>query len=300
MKESYDKYPCDLCGSTDAVEIPCAREYTGNQPIHVCKNCGLVYVSSRRPTQRIADVWSEEIYETRSDQNVANSVSYSSSIPAVTARLTFVAEVLKSEIKLSDKRLCDVGAGEGHFLELIRQREPSLSILGIEPSENNCRLMESVEIPCFYGTIERFLGENEISEGEKFDVTTIMWTLENCFSARTMLDGANSILRDDGYVVVATGSRILVPFKKPLDYYLGGNPSDSHAFRFSAKTLKRYLEITGFEVIYQNRFIDHDVLCMIGKKSAYPPATELSEDDYVEVLNFFDRWHKETIDHFPS
>ena len=299
-EDEYVETACDLCGSVDAAEIACARIYTGDQPVHVCKTCGLVYVKRRRSAQAIADVWSDEIYSTRSDQSVVNSVSYSSNIPAITARLTFVAEVVQSELELDGKRVCDIGAGEGRFLELIRERTPATELLGIEPSVNNCSLMANAGIPFFQGTIERFLSEKKISTDKKFDVATIMWTLENCFSAKTMLEAANSLLSENGSLVVATGSRILVPFKKPLNYYLGSNPADSHAFRFSANTLQRYLESTGFEIVYCNRFIDHDVLCMIGRKSKRPSVANASGDRYQDVIDFFERWNKETIEHYPS
>ena len=296
--DEYVETSCDLCGFDDAEEIYCARKYTGDQPVHVCKNCGLIYVRNRRSAEKIADVWSDEIYTTRSDQQVANSASYSSNIPAVIARLTFIAEVVRSELKVGQKRLCDIGAGEGLFLDLIRQRVSDLTLVGVEPSANNCHIMQDANISFFHGTIERFINERALSEEEKFDVVTIMWTLENCFSARTMLEGANSILRDGGHVVVATGSRIMVPFKKPLDYYLGTNPSDSHAFRFSANTLQRFLTSTGFEVTYRNRFIDNDVLCMIAKKTDHQVMPESPSDSYLEVIDFFERWHKETAKHY--
>ncbi|SMP83299.1 hypothetical protein SAMN06295888_1821 [Desulfonatronum zhilinae] len=44
MNAKYSKFPCDLCGSTQSVEAPYARLYTNDQPIHICKECGFVYV----------------------------------------------------------------------------------------------------------------------------------------------------------------------------------------------------------------------------------------------------------------
>ena len=58
----YQHYPCDLCGSEEAVEIPYVRFYTGNQPVHICSVCGFVYVRMRRSSEEIARVWSEELY----------------------------------------------------------------------------------------------------------------------------------------------------------------------------------------------------------------------------------------------
>ena len=78
MQEStYTEFPCDICGSSDAVEIPHVRDYTGGQPIHICTKCGFVYVQQRRSAEAIAEVWSEEIF----------GAGYTAAIPAVRARL---------------------------------------------------------------------------------------------------------------------------------------------------------------------------------------------------------------------
>ena len=51
----YIENSCDACGSNEYEEIKCLRKYTKNQPIHVCKNCGLIYVKKRRPPKKVAD-----------------------------------------------------------------------------------------------------------------------------------------------------------------------------------------------------------------------------------------------------
>ena len=49
-------FNCDLCDSAAAGEVPHAREYTGGQPIHICSDCGFVYVRERRDPQAIAEL----------------------------------------------------------------------------------------------------------------------------------------------------------------------------------------------------------------------------------------------------
>lgn len=276
-------FPCDLCGLDDPVEVPHAREYTAGQPVHICRGCGFVYVRERRSADAIADTWSDEIFGS----------GYTARIPAVTGRLTYVAELVDDEVGLGGKRVCEIGAGEGEFLELVRGRgaEP----FGIEPSAANCERMRAHEVDCFAGTIERF--EDAGGSAGTFDVVAILWTLENCQDCRRMLAAANRLLHDGGHVVVATGSRILVPFKKPLWEYFSANPADTHAFRFSANTLRGLLAVEGLGPIWINRYLDHDVLCVIGRKSGSEAAWE--GDDYLRVYSFFERWHADTALHFP-
>lgn len=276
------EFACDLCGTADAFEVPHASEYTGGQPIHICAVCGFVHVKRRRSADEIAASWTEEIF----------GEGYTARIPAVTGRLTQVVETVQAEVGLEGKSLCEIGAGEGEFLELARAR--GARVFGIEPSEANCASMRERGIDCFAGTIERF--QESGPDVEPFDVAAILWTLENCQDCRRMLTEAHTLVRTGGHVVVATGSRLLVPFKKPLWAYLSANPADTHAFRFSANTLRKALALSGFRPVYVNRYLDNDVLCVIAER-AEPGDWE--GDDPLAVYSFFERWHADTAVYFP-
>jgi hypothetical protein len=283
-KIKYEEFSCDLCGSTDAVEVPYVRFYTNNEPIHICKACGFVYVIKRRTAQSIADSWSDDLY----------GDGYTARIPAVKARQTYVAEFIDTNIGLKGKDLCDIGTGEGQFLEIVRASEYGAQVFGTEASKKNCTKLAKSGINHFQGTIEDFSKSKQI-KNYKADIATIMWTLENCRSCLDMLSGAYSLLKDDGYIVLATGSRILVPFKKPLNLYFSKNPADTHAFRFSANTLRGILAVSGFEVKFVNQYLDSDILCMIAQKKKKSVKISWIGDDFIKVYDFFERWHKETI-----
>lgn len=279
--DAYTNFPCDLCGSWEAVEVPYARLYTNDQAVHICKDCGFVYVKSRRSPEAIARSWSEELF----------GKNYTARIPAVKARQTYVADFLDVSIGLKDKLLVDIGAGEGQFLEIVT-REYGAKVFGIEPSSVNCENMNNAGFDCFEGTIEDYAA---FEDSKKADVVSILWTLENCCSCRDMLDAAHDILKDGGYVTVATGSRLLTPFKKAIWNYLSANPADTHSFRFSPNTLSGLLAKTGFEVTHINRHQDTDYLQVVAVKR--PKGTEIpwQGDNYLKVHNFFERWHSESV-----
>ncbi len=284
--EETRTFPCDLCGADDPAEIAIARHYTNGQPLHVCRSCGFVYVRERRSARAIANTWTEELYKT----------SYTARIPAVKARQVFVGEMIDATLGLRGNRLCDIGGGEGQFLEIARGPDYGADVFAIEPSPINGRALSDLGVKHFQGTIEEFAASGQACES--FDIVTIMWTLENCQDCRAMLDAAYALLKANGHVVVATGSRILVPFKKPLQLYLSTNPADTHCFRFSANTLRGILAECGLEVAHTNRHIDHDVLCMIARKTDRSRPISWQKDDYREVIDFFQRWHRETQDHY--
>jgi SAM-dependent methyltransferase len=282
ISDEYRLFACELCASKDFVEIPEARLYTSDQPIHVCKGCGFVQVIRRRAPERIADVWATDLFRTE----------YTARIPAVKARQVYVAETVDTVIGLRGKRVCEIGAGEGYFVEMLRDQYGA-SVFGVEPSAANCARMRGEHIECFDGTGEQFLAS--AANLAPFDIVTLVWTLENSNSCRRLMDVAWNVLREDGHVVVATGSRILVPFKKPLDYYLGTNPGDTHAFRFSANTLQGLLAESGFAPTYVNHYIDSDVLCMIGRRTDRSRPIAWPRDEWRKVLDFFARWHSDTV-----
>ena len=56
----YRDFPCDVCGETDAAEVPHCQELVSDGTIHICRRCGLVYAKRRRTAARIAEVWSTD------------------------------------------------------------------------------------------------------------------------------------------------------------------------------------------------------------------------------------------------
>jgi SAM-dependent methyltransferase len=284
----YREFPCDICGNSDPVEVPHSRDYTEGQPVHICRRCGFVYVVRRRSAERIADVWSTEIF----------GGTYTAAIPAVAARLTYVAEFVETTIGLKGKTVAEIGAGEGRFLALARDHYGA-EVFGVEPSIANSRLMKTAGIAHATGTIEAYLDRSDARAGA-FDLVLVLWTLENCQDCKGLLRGAHRLLKPGGSVVVATGSRILVPFKKPLHTYLSAIPADACAFRFSANTLRGVLALSGFDPRHINRFIDHDILCVIGKRVDDGSPKTWSGDNYLDVYSFFERWHVDTQMYFPD
>ena len=281
---TYKNHPCDLCGLDDPIEIPYSRLYTGNQPIHICGGCGFVYVRARRSSEEIARVWSEEIY---------GGVYTAVKNPAMMARQTFVAEFLAANVDLAGKKICDIGAGEGFFLKYLKDQY-RIAPFGIEPSSANCARLHGLGIPSYPGTIEQF-GASKEGRLYQAELVTIMWTLENCLSCMDMLNGASVLLPIGGRIVVATGSRILVPFKKPLFTYFSHTPADSHCFRFSANSLQAALGKAGFRTITTNRYLDNDILCVLAEKVAESEVIQLKKDQPLEVLSFFERWHQDSL-----
>jgi 2-polyprenyl-3-methyl-5-hydroxy-6-metoxy-1,4-benzoquinol methylase len=271
--------------------VPYCREYTAGQVLHICKKCGFIYAPKRRNWKMVADAWSNELY---GDSKVLSSQSYSAMNPHVRARLTYIAEFTNEHVGMKGKKLCDIGAGEGEFLKMAQNM--GVEVFGIEPSKKNCDLLTKRGFKNFLGTVEDYAEHTKKNKNPyKADIITIMWTLECSGAPRQMLEIAHDILKDGGYIVIGTGSRILVPFKKPLHCFLSTNPLDTHPVHFSFNTLKGLLATTGFEVTHFNPYVENDILAVIAKKVDANKKIEWKGEDYLKVANFFERWHRDSL-----
>ena len=105
----------DFQGKCDYIKIPFIRKYSKSD-VNICKFSGLVTVIKRRNDKSIADEWSKKIFSKKFSKK-----KYSASIPAVVARQTYVLETLSKIKKLNNLSVCDIGAGQGQFLNLIKK-----------------------------------------------------------------------------------------------------------------------------------------------------------------------------------
>jgi SAM-dependent methyltransferase len=283
MSSNHNEYPCDVCGTKSPISIEITKQYTGGQNIMTCSNCGFVYIPTRRSWDEISKCWNDELFHK----------SYNAKIPYIYARQTYVAQTLATNVETAGKSICDIGAGDGQFLEIYKHTSPQSKLFGIEPSQQNIDIMKNLGIECMLGSIEDYEKSQEF-QSKRFDIVTMMWTLEACSNPREMLRIAKQMLSKDGYVVVATGSRLLVPFKKKLSSYLSKNPVDSHPVRFTANSLQNLLEVCGFEVTFVNRYEDGDFLVVIAKNSLKTTQSSIKKDSPQEIIDFFEKWHEHT------
>ena len=291
MVESTIIFSCDVCESSDAIEVPYVKEYTGGQLVHICKGCGLVYVKKRRSYKEVADVWSNELF---GNPGTLLPNSYSALNAHVKSRLVYFAEFINEKVGLKNKKLCDIGAGEGHFFDLTNKMDAIA--FGIEPSNRNCILLREKKIECFEGTIEEYKEHmDKTSRTYTPDIITLSFTLECTQNPANTLHIANSILEEGGLVAIHTGSRIMVPFKKPIYNFFSHVSMDSHPVQFSFNSLRGLLAKEGFKIIHVNPFIENDNLCVIAKKMPQGTLILHEGDDYLQVADFFERWHKESL-----
>ena len=256
-------FPCDLCAESGGIEI--------EPGIITCGGCGFVYVPERRSAHEIANAWSD-IY--RND-------SYDPQWNGVKARLFYAAHNLNSVTGLRGKTLLDIGAGTGDFMRYAEALGAKTT--GLEPYAGNRQ-----------HDLSYFTGDTTSApwgiEQMKFDAVTINWTLENSGDCIQMLNWARERLAPDGVVQVATGSRILVPYKKPYSAYFGKLAPDLHCFRWSYNSLEHAMQQAGLRVVNVNDFEQRDELVMVAEDGEAP---DVPHDDPKKVAEYFREWKRQ-------
>lgn len=265
--------PCDLCGSKESTPLPQAAKY-GSGGVVICNGCGFVFVPVRRPLPEILADW-DKIYA---------DGTYSADWPAVKARLTYVAEFYEEQHGWKGKSVLEIGAGQGRFLKMVRDRGGHP--VGLEPSLKNCQDMRRDEIFAHHGDAEK------LGTVGSFDVVAILWTLENCIDCVAMLRAAHDNLRVGGHLIVATGSRILVPFKKRLSHYFSNTPADTHCYRFSKNSLRWAIGVAGICNMKFNDYQNLDWMVVVAEKDDQPlPGLRILYDE-ASPLDYFNEWEK--------
>jgi 2-polyprenyl-3-methyl-5-hydroxy-6-metoxy-1,4-benzoquinol methylase len=277
-------HKCDICETDAPRVIPEAAEYGLEGRIVVCGSCGFVYVPERRSELEIADSWSNEIFGN----------GYSSTVPYVQARLYYVALELADHLDLTGATVMDVGAGEGLLLRYIRDTGVVSREIGIDPGEANAVALRSAGFEAFQGTAQAAAKVPELVGAA--DVVTMTWTIENSNDCNEIIESCRTLLKPDGALVIATGSRVLVPFKKPLgDYFSPDRNPDTHSFRWSRRSLANLLGKHGFSIKYENHWHDSDWMVLIARRadttSTAWTADQADCDNPDDILQFFKDWH---------
>lgn len=167
-------------------------------------------------------------------------------------------------------------------------------IVGIDPSQKHTAALLTAGFEAFTGTAQAVADLPEVSGAA--DVITMTWNLENSNDCNQVIDSCRALLKPGGALVVATGSHLLVPFKKPLNDYFSPNKNpDTHSFRWSRRSLGNLPGKHGFDIQYENHWHDSDWMVSIARNSGATPTDwsigKADCDDPDDVLLFFAKWH---------
>ncbi|MFM8268963.1 MAG: class I SAM-dependent methyltransferase [Pseudomonadota bacterium] len=240
----WEEVSCNLCGSSRAtvkyqgttdhdteqlLKSYCASgNFISKETLVECTDCGLVYTSPRLNRELILRGYTETEDPTYVSQAKGRILSFGQCLKAV-------EKYVKRGVVL------DVGAAAGFFLKVAK--DSGWKTYGIEPSKFLSDFgNKNYEVGITCGTVETvpFFPE-------KMDVVTLWDVLEHTFDPKDVLKRCNRYLKEGGYVVVNypnIGNWMAKLAGRHYWFILS-----VHLYYFVPKTIKKMLEVAGFEVI---------------------------------------------------
>ena len=235
-QSKFETISCPMCGSGEYTE---EFEKSGFKYV-TCNRCGTLYANPR-PTQKQLDrfysksdsmrFWVEEFF-----------------MPFAEARrkkifIPRAREFADEFHEYRDKRIGDIGAGFGLFLEELKKIWPESDLCAIEPSVDMVRICRDKGLNVVPKMFEDLSDENG-----KFDFLCSFELFEHLCNPRAFLEKANHALKIEGGVLITTLNG--KGFDIQLLWNLHKNVNPPHHLNFcNPESLEIIMKNTGFEIV---------------------------------------------------
>lgn len=238
---------CPLCGADDtavryagtlhsptptnvAAYLCTNLGYGKHHPIVQCRRCELVYANPRYATSQLTQAYQEVVDPLYEQEREGRVLTFQRHLRPIEAMVG----------KYKGKRILDVGAYTGVFVEIAAQRGWDAS--GVELSTWAATLCRERGLNVFNGTLEQ-----ANFPSESFDVVTAWDVVEHLDNPRSLLAEMYRVLKVGGIAVIHT-----IDIDAPFARLMGRHwpwLMEMHLVYFSRGTLAKMLATVGFTVL---------------------------------------------------
>ncbi len=236
----YEKVEqCPICNGQDFKNFIICEDHTVSHESFVitqCANCDFLITNPRPSSNQIGKYYHSEDYI--SHTNKSNSLI---NIIYKIARNFTLRGKLKLINKLNtEKSILDYGCGTGFFLDYCKKN--NWKVTGIEPDENARKLATDNVGENIYPTL------NTKEHPKKYDIITLWHVLEHVHNLTELLDDLKSILKKDGYLIIA------VPNSASLDANIykenwAAYDVPRHLYHFNQLTFNELIKYQGYKLV---------------------------------------------------
>ena len=223
---------CNLCGSDGTKLLFIKDDFN----VVRCRKCGLVYVNPRLNKETLKEIYTKGYYTTQDERGYEDYIGGEKELKTM-----FRKRLKRIEKYKKGGRLLDIGCAVGFFLEVAK--EDDWETFGVEISEYASNYARERGLNIFTGDVTATTFPDEY-----FDVITMWAVIANLHDPHNNLIEACRILKKDGLIVINTGN-INSIFAKLQGINWNMLTPEGHLYYFSSKTLKKMLDITGFNII---------------------------------------------------
>ncbi len=235
-RDKFEDIPCPLCGSED---YTAEFEKAGFKYV-TCKRCGTLFANPR-PTQEQLD-----LFYSKSDSTRFWVEDFFMPFAEARREKIFMprAKGFADEFPdFRDKRIGDIGAGFGLFLEELKKIWPESNLCAIEPSVDMVKICKEKGLE-----VVPKMFEDMTDEDGKFDFLCSFELFEHLNKPKIFLEKANSALEMGGYLLLTTLNGKGFDIQLLWDKHKNVNPP--HHLNFANPgAFKIIMEATGFELV---------------------------------------------------
>jgi len=223
---------CNLCRHADT-EWYCRKD--GIDVVR-CRYCGLIFAATLQKNEDLIKHYSDDYFEPYLKTQ------------SVHLKKRFKKRIQEIKQVVFPGRLLDVGCGAGFFLKLAE--DIGYTAEGVELSQYAAKYARSrLGLHIFQGE----LGDACFAP-RSFDIITLWHILEHVRDPRNFLTQVEALLKEDGLLAMEVPNIGSTVARMAGAHWELMAPKE-HFYYFDAKTLKQYLEESGFKVIRMQTFI---------------------------------------------
>jgi len=219
---------CDFCGSTAFDDVYQPYVSLRCVSVAICRDCGLVY-------SRYADVPYSR------DPRPSGDADWGNIRWAKGFRLDALRPLLTEQVKKGGiRRVLDVGANRGSFVEWMLELDPTLQVTAVEPDERVVTTYKDrPEIDLRVAKLE-----HTTLEPDAYDFAYCCQTLEHADSPAGMIAIMHAALKVGGTLFIEVPNIEVISYPLTIEE----NFIDKHTTHFSHRLLTAYVSWSGFRL----------------------------------------------------
>lgn len=239
---------CNLCSSSDVKIYATFPLYT----LLKCSDCGLLFTD--QSSVRSSFLYDKDYFNSVHTNFFATSKQgYEKYLKSSKKLKNFVHVLEKIKRRKPTGKFLDIGCATGVFLDLARKR--GYDVLGVDVSSFACKYAtDTFQVPTKCGKLEELH-----LPGKQFDIITMWDVLEHVNDPKMFLNEVSRILKDDGVIFILTindtslmgwlAEASYVGTFRQFKYFVRLIHPIHHNFHFKEHHLRKYLALTGFQVL---------------------------------------------------
>jgi len=236
---------CNLCGSTDLVELSRRDRYGYPASLRMCRRCGLGFLSPRLTAAGYGAFY-EDVYRPLVSAFHGRRIDAETVQDDQRGYAAELVELLRASLPSAPGSVMDVGGSTGIVSAAVREAFGSeATVLDPAPAELEVAAAAGME------TIAGFAEDYDPGE-RRWDLVLLCQTIDHLLDVRGTLESMRRMTADDGHAFVDVLDLLIAARKKGTE----GAAKIDHPYYLTHDTALAFLQSVGYEAVAER--LSHD------------------------------------------